>query len=865
MASIHRSLWSCLLLLAILGSFASAQLVPSGDTYVTGASPTTANGSSTSLVVQGSSVGKPSLSYIRFDMTPLTGINASQVQSAYLRVYVTAVTAAGGFNVLEVSTPSGWAEATLTFNTAGASSPTGTQLGSTITVPYPSGKSMYFDIDVTQALKDWLSGAKANNGIVLVPNDASISVSFSSKEDTTFSQVPTINAILTPNAGSIGPSQLAAGTYAINVSGYANTLFATTQCLGGAYATGISTTGTAQCQTNGSAFTNLTPGNISVGTAGINITGNANTATSANTAGFATSAGSAATFTGMLAGDVTGIQSATVVSKIGGVPASSFARLDIGNLFNGNQSVSGGKLMFAPSAAGYPSLNVPNGSTAPTSPVTGDIWLLNTDPHLNFRDMNGISQMLAFKSDVTSANASTLSTAESFATNAANNAQSTAETFATNAANTAQSNAETFATGAANTAQANAETFATSAATTALNSAEAFSSNASNITSGTIGQGFLPNDVVYNNQGNTYSGGKQVLAGSVSSYASLNVPNGSAAPSSPVTGDIWLLSTDPHLNFRDMNGISQMLAFSTDVTSANASTLTTAESFATNAANNAQSTAETFATNAANTAQSNAETFATGAANTAQANAETFATSAATTALNSAEAFSSNASNITSGTIGQGFLPNDVVYNNQGNTYSGGKQVLAQSVAGYASLNIPINGAAPSSPANGDIWTISADRHLQFQTMTGLESLAFNSDVTSANASTLTTAESFATNAANNAQSTAETFATNAANTAQSNAETFATGAANTAQANAETFATSAATTALNSAEAFSSNASNITSGTIGQGFLPNDVVYNNQGNTFTGGKQVLAGSVSSYASLNVPNGSAAPSSPVTG
>src|ERR1700756_1792998 len=103
MASIHRSVGFRLLLLTFLSSFASAQLVPSGDTYVTGASPTTNNGSSTSLVVQGSSVGKPSIRYIKFDLTPLTAIAGSQVQKAYLRVYVTAVTASGGFNVIEVT------------------------------------------------------------------------------------------------------------------------------------------------------------------------------------------------------------------------------------------------------------------------------------------------------------------------------------------------------------------------------------------------------------------------------------------------------------------------------------------------------------------------------------------------------------------------------------------------------------------------------------------------------------------------------------------------------------------------------------------------------------------------------------------
>src|SRR4029077_9693811 len=74
--------------------------------------------------------------------------------------------------------------------------------------------------------------------------------------------------------------------------------------------------------------------------------------------------------------------------------------------------------------------------------------------------------------------------------------------------------------------------------------------------------------------GNVFTTGKQVLAASASSYASLNVPNSSTPPTTPVAGDVWLLSTDPHLNFRDMNGISQKLAFTSDVTAANNNTTT---------------------------------------------------------------------------------------------------------------------------------------------------------------------------------------------------------------------------------------------------------------------------------------------------
>ena len=125
MAQIQRTLWFRFLLLTLLSSMAAAQMVPKDDTYVSGATPTTANGSSTSLVVQGSTTvpQKPSHSYIRFDLTSLNGLNGSQIQTATLRLYVTAVSAAGNFDVIELTTPSGWAESTLIYNTSGAGTP----------------------------------------------------------------------------------------------------------------------------------------------------------------------------------------------------------------------------------------------------------------------------------------------------------------------------------------------------------------------------------------------------------------------------------------------------------------------------------------------------------------------------------------------------------------------------------------------------------------------------------------------------------------------------------------------------------------------------------------------------------------------
>jgi hypothetical protein len=78
---------------------------------------------------------------------------------------------------------------------------------------------------------------------------------------------------------------------------------------------------------NGSGLTNLNPANLSSGTAGISITGNAATATSATSAATATSATTAGTATNAL--------------NLNGVAGTSYARLDITNTFAANQTVNG--------------------------------------------------------------------------------------------------------------------------------------------------------------------------------------------------------------------------------------------------------------------------------------------------------------------------------------------------------------------------------------------------------------------------------------------------------------------------------------------------------------------------------------------
>jgi N-acetylneuraminic acid mutarotase len=138
---------------------------------------------------------------------------------------------------------------------------------------------------------------------------------------------------------------------------------------------------------DGSAITNLTAANISSGTAGINITGNAATASSAsglsctgcvgntqlgvNYAGSASQAGPATT--ALSAGQAS---LATNSLALGGILAPNFARLDIGNAFTGNQSVAGNVAVtgtVALGSGGTPILKHLSLTINPTFPALGPL------------------------------------------------------------------------------------------------------------------------------------------------------------------------------------------------------------------------------------------------------------------------------------------------------------------------------------------------------------------------------------------------------------------------------------------------------------------------------------------------------------
>ncbi|HLK31488.1 MAG TPA: DNRLRE domain-containing protein [Terriglobales bacterium] len=319
-------------LVILVPSICFGQAAATDDSYVASSAGTTNYGTSPSLEVINPGV----YTYIRPDLSRLpAGLTGTQVSKATLRLFVTAVSANGTFQACEVGGSAGsWSESTLTYNNRPATLTCSSSYSIT-----SASKNQYVDIDITSFVQDWLNGTHPNNGVMLQPSSgSSIAVAFESKESTSTSHDAELNVVydnsLGQLTGQIGPSQVAPGTYGINISGSAMTLAGpTSQCSSPLFATGIASSGNANCsqvqfsQLGGGISLSQLPPNIVFSNQASFITGSLApsgggtiTATSAATA---TTAGTSTNFTGNLSGDVTGSQGTTVVVSIGGKPAAN--------------------------------------------------------------------------------------------------------------------------------------------------------------------------------------------------------------------------------------------------------------------------------------------------------------------------------------------------------------------------------------------------------------------------------------------------------------------------------------------------------------------------------------------------------------
>jgi hypothetical protein len=123
-------------------------------------------------------------SVLKFDLSAISGVSGTQVQSAVLRLWVTIVDAGGQVTVASASTP--WMEGTVTWNSKPAMGP---QVSIATVLPTHVGD--FIDLDVTSIVRTWANGGP-NHGLYLASSAGSgLNARFASRENTA-SSPPTI-------------------------------------------------------------------------------------------------------------------------------------------------------------------------------------------------------------------------------------------------------------------------------------------------------------------------------------------------------------------------------------------------------------------------------------------------------------------------------------------------------------------------------------------------------------------------------------------------------------------------------------------------------------------------------------------------
>ena len=200
--NILRSLALSAAFIGALASSAFAQtLNVTDDTYTDDQNPFQPMGADPAIQV-GNAGGHNQAGFVRFDLMPLPA--GATVTQAFLRVFVNQlvnISGPGTINIFEVN--GAWAEGTLTANNAPPKFPTPMFTFSVA----PSNAKGFMLIDVTQAVKDWQSGARPNNGLTLVPsNTSNITIGLNSKENKDTSHPMELLVTLAGTPGPTGPT-----------------------------------------------------------------------------------------------------------------------------------------------------------------------------------------------------------------------------------------------------------------------------------------------------------------------------------------------------------------------------------------------------------------------------------------------------------------------------------------------------------------------------------------------------------------------------------------------------------------------------------------------------------------------------------
>lgn len=168
-----RAALAALLLLAPSAAQAAGVKL-TNDSYTSASRANTNFGAANTINVSSNETG-----FLRFDLADLpAGVLSAEVEKATLKLYLSAVSAAGSFQICQVT--SAWTESTITQNTIPSIN---------CALPSASGalptteKQDYVTIDITDIVKYWLDNPSLNFGVV-IQQTAGASFQLSSKEGT---------------------------------------------------------------------------------------------------------------------------------------------------------------------------------------------------------------------------------------------------------------------------------------------------------------------------------------------------------------------------------------------------------------------------------------------------------------------------------------------------------------------------------------------------------------------------------------------------------------------------------------------------------------------------------------------------------
>lgn len=192
----RRTIWKaalCALLLAAGRCAFAVQATLVADAHVSAAQPDVNSGTLTNL-----NVGGGYTALVQFDLGVLpSGTTAAQITRATLRLYCNLAATPGTLSVAQVN--SAWGEYSVTFNTLPA-------IGSPVGSAQVPAAGQFVTVDVTSAVRSWVTSPSSNNGLALTASSAVLQ--FDSKENDQTAHLPELEIALA--AGSTGTGTVGA-------------------------------------------------------------------------------------------------------------------------------------------------------------------------------------------------------------------------------------------------------------------------------------------------------------------------------------------------------------------------------------------------------------------------------------------------------------------------------------------------------------------------------------------------------------------------------------------------------------------------------------------------------------------------------